>query len=328
MNKEWSILVHLSMNMWKKQYTELEFDDSVWDYILEESVKSGVNMIVLDVGDGVAFASHPEIAIKGAWPRSRVRKEVARCKELGIELIPKLNFSATHDLWLGEYERMVSTSTYYKVCADLIHEVYELFDKPKYIHLGMDEEDAKHQRTFDFVAYRQGDLYWHDLRFLLDCVTDTGAKPWIWNCPLRADTEGFWEHISADEVLISPWYYLAIKEEHYTPIDCLPMYEEYYGSEDYAGMGLKFVEEDPDLAKFRETVLPQRKDYTYAPCVSVYNRCVYNTEDMVEYFKENVPDEKIAGYMTAPWCSTTEKHRAFFEESFMYLKAAKEKFYP
>lgn len=327
MKKEWSILVHLSMNMWAKQYETLAFDEDVWIYIIEEAVKSGVDTVVLDVGDGIEFASHPEIAVKGAWSRSKVRKEVARCKEMGISLIPKLNFSATHDLWLGEYERMISTNTYYKVCADLIHEAYELFDHPKYIHLGMDEEDAKHQVTFDYVAYRQGVLYWHDLRFLLDCVHDTGAKPWIWADPLRANAEAFQKHISPDEVLLSPWYYLAIRPEHFTPIDGTTMYEEYYGTVDYAGMNLTYVEEDPDHVEFRKTVLPQMGAYTYAPCVSVYNRCQYNTEDMVEFFKTNAPDNQIAGFMTAPWFATLPENKAYFEESFALLKAAKEKYY-
>lgn len=134
-SKMWAILVHLSMSMWREKYEELEFDDEMWDYIVEESVKSGVNTIVLDIGDGLVFGSHHEIACKGAWARNGLHKELTRCKEKGITLIPKLNFATPHDIWLGEYHRKISTPEYYRVCNDLIKEVYEIFDHPEYIHI-------------------------------------------------------------------------------------------------------------------------------------------------------------------------------------------------
>ena len=66
-------------------------------------------------------------------------------RQVSFELIPKLNFSACHDIWLKDYSRMLSTPIYYEVCRDVIQEVCEVF-KPRYFHLGMDEEDEKHVR--------------------------------------------------------------------------------------------------------------------------------------------------------------------------------------
>ena len=41
-----------------------------------------------------------------------MKAEKARLAALGIDLVPKLNFSTAHDLWLGDYHRMVRpTST-------------------------------------------------------------------------------------------------------------------------------------------------------------------------------------------------------------------------
>ena len=77
----------------------------------------------------------------------RLRKELARLRKLGLEPIPKLNFSTTHDLWLGPYSRQVSATIYYKVCEDLIDEVTGLFDKPRLFHLGYDEETAQQQES-------------------------------------------------------------------------------------------------------------------------------------------------------------------------------------
>lgn len=332
-DKVWAILVHLSMNMWMHHYNKLEmvFDDAFWDYILDESVKTGINMIVLDVGDGIQYASHPEISIDGAWSRKRVREEVARCKALGIDLIPKLNFATPHDMWLGEYAKMISTKTYYQVANDLIKEVYNLFDKPAYIHLGMDEEDARHVAKHELAIYRQGELFWHDLNFLLDCVADTGAKPMLWSCPLYRHMEEYKAHVGVEDAILSPWYYNAFRKEHWTPVESRAEYVAYYNEGEYAKMGIRFVEEDPYLVNFRKVTPPAiAEGYKLFPCASVFNRCDWNTSDLVEYFKENTPDDQLLGFITAPWVSTTYKNpraKQFYEESFRFLKEAKEKFY-
>ena len=101
-------------------------------------------------------------------------------RELGLEPIPKLNFSAGHDPWLGQYSRMVSSDIYYGVCRDLIAEVAELFDTPRFFHLGMDEETAEIQRHNNLVVVRQHELWWHDMYFLFDEVERACARPWVW----------------------------------------------------------------------------------------------------------------------------------------------------
>lgn len=332
--KLWGILVHLSMDMWvgeqNNQPLSASFDENYWKEIIDETAKAGMNAIILDVGNGVRYDSHPEIAKEDAFSPAWVHEQVALCREKGIALIPKLNFSATHDIWLGEYARMISTSIYYKVVKDLIEESYEMFEHPAYIHLGMDEEDNKHQKTRDYVSFRQGALYMHDLRYLVDCVKNTGAMPWIWTCPLFDMTEAFMEEFKPDEMVLSPWYYNAFRREHWTPIESRQEYVTYYNEGDYAKMNIRFVEEDPFLVNFRAKALPlMEKGYLYIPCASVFNRCDWNTVDLMEYFRDNGIDRQILGYVTAPWISTmpTEKNKMFYEESFRFFKEAKKAIY-
>src|SRR5690349_6961526 len=129
-------LLHLSYNMWgdwdrpgagkywaARPY--LRFGEKLWNELLEVMQKRKFNMVVIDLGDGVDYASHPEIAVKNAWSRDKLRTELAKMRQMGLEPIPKLNFSTCHDQWMGEYARMVSTPEYYKVCEDLIAEVAE-----------------------------------------------------------------------------------------------------------------------------------------------------------------------------------------------------------
>lgn len=326
--KMWGILLFIGGNTGPRVFNELPFDPEVWELILKKAVESGVNTFLMDVGDGVEFSSHPEIAVKNAWSKSRFREEFKRVKDLGITMIPKFNFATPHSRWMGKYQRMISTPEYYRFCRDLIYEVYDLFEQPEYIHLGMDEEDAKHVGGMPLAVFRQGELYWHDLRFLMDCVHDTGAKPWIWSCPLFEDPEGYKAHIKPDEAILSPWHYNAVRKEHWTPIESRADYVAYYNEGEYKNMGIKYVEEDPFLVKFMELAIPLMKEgYKYVPSVSVYNRCPYNTHDIVEYFRDNAPDDQIVGYLTAPWYRTIKGSEQYLIESFDLLKAAKEEFY-
>lgn len=326
--KIWAILVHLSMSEWRTKYDKLLFDDEVWDYIIDESYKNGLNTIVLDVGDGVKFDSHPEICAEDAWSKERVHKEIARCREKGIALIPKLNFATIHDIWLGDYHKMVTTDIYYKVCSDLIKEVYEIFEGPEYIHIGMDEEHHRMFEKAELAIYRQGELYWHDIRFFMDCVKETGAKVWMWADPLIDFTEGYREHIGPDEAVLSPWYYSAYKKEHYTEIaTASDVVQIYYREDKYASLGIKYVEEDPHLVNFRKVAVDVAGDgYKYIPCCSSLSN-PYNSEDLLDYYKTNVADNQILGYITAPWTSTIKDNLGAFERAFKEFPAAKNLIY-
>ncbi len=329
MKKMWALMVHMNHNMWGDFKDPMAIEDKVWDDILKEMADAGLDTVVLDLGDGVQYKSHPEISIEGAWSHERVHAEIAKARALGIRIIPKLNFATPHDIWLGEYNRMVSTSIYYQVCRDLIHEVYELFEQPEYIHLGMDEEDARHVRGLQHAVFRQGDLYWHDVRFLIDCVKETGAMPWMWSCPLFSHPEEYGKHIGPDEAILSPWYYNAFRKEHWTPVSSREVYVTYYNEGEYASMGIEYVEQDPFLVDFRKVALPLMKEgYLYVPCASVVNRCDWNTPDLLEYFKVNAPDEQVRGFIAAPWCQANEAGWADFKESIQLLKDARAVFYP
>ncbi len=332
--KIWALMTHVGGNEYGAdgKYTGRRFvvlEDEMIDYILEEAPKAGFNTLILEVNDGIEYGSHPEIWLRNAWSRKKLKTIIKRFNEKGITVYPELNLSARHDMWLGKYERMKSTPEYYRVVDDLIKEVYELFGQPKYIHLGMDEESAHYCSKSQFVCYRQKELYWHDLRFMLDSVIATGATPWIWTCPLFDYTEDFKKHIDADELVLSPFYFNAFRKEHWTPVESRAEYIAHYNEPYYEQMGIKYVEEDPFLVNVRNKAIPLVKEegYKYIPCASVHNRCEHNAHDLLEYFKENAPDENILGYVTAPWCHGKMVNKQFFDESFETIKKAREEIY-
>ena len=215
----WSSLVHLGTNLWYEEgnyrgggtkvwetagSSKLRFDRDVWDNHLQELKAAGVNTIILDVADGMVYDSHPEIAVEGAWTTDEMRAELDRLAEMGFEVIPKLNFSTCHDYWLGDYSRMISTPIYYQVCKDIINEVCDIF-KPRFLHLGLDEECYDNQKRYDYCIIRQFDAWWHDILFLIDCVEKNGVRAMMWSDYARHRPEEFVQKMPKS-VVQCVWY--------------------------------------------------------------------------------------------------------------------------
>lgn len=218
----WSVLVHLGSNMWNEEgntracgggvqdpeaiaSSTLRFDRQLWDKYINKIHAAGANTIIIDIGEALVYDTHPELAVKGSWTKEEMKAELKKLRAMGFEVVPKLNFSAGHDIWLGEYSYMVSSSIYRQVCADLISEVCEVF-KPKYFHLGMDEETWNDQSHFDYAVIRQRDVYWRDFYHLVDCVEKENVRPWIWSDRMWHHTEEFLKKMPKS-VLQSNWYY-------------------------------------------------------------------------------------------------------------------------
>jgi len=296
----WANLLHLSYNMWgdsvplkyrDEDYNcntcqearewahgyrpNLTFDDTTWNALLKEMAAIGMNMVVIDLGDGVQYESHPEIAVNNAWTPAKLRSELSKMRKLGLEPIPKLNFSTTHDIWLGKYSRMVSTDVYYTVCRDLIGEVIELFDKPRFFQLGMDEERTNQKQ--DLVVARQNDLWWGDLYTYISEVEKKGVRSWVWS-------DYAWEHQDLffrkmpKSVLQSNWYYGS-------EFDINANLSEYWKSA---------------IRMFSELEV---HGYDQIPTGSNHFND-QNMEAIVDYCKKFIDPSRLLGFMMAPWRPT------------------------
>ena len=217
----WGFMIQLGHNMWGEEplVGEAKLEDrdkyaqpfnrttvKVWNEITEYYAKKGANLVLIDLGEGLQYPSHPELAVKGSWSPERMKEEIVRLKGLGLEPIPKLNFSACHDAWLKDYSRMIATPEYYKVCADVIRDVCEIFGKPRLFHLGWDEERMGAQRKSRYAVSRQGELWWHDMLFTAKEVEKNGSRPWIWSDKIWLDREEFYRKMPKS-VMQCPWHY-------------------------------------------------------------------------------------------------------------------------
>ena len=285
----WGVLLHMGTNMWSDvpvkswgpfkpedlhlvcQADHLRFDEAVWQTLTERMQKVRMNMVVIDLGEAIQYQSHPELAVKGSWPVEKFRKELARLRAMGLEPIPKLNFSTTHCTWLKEYRRQVSTPTYYRVCADLVREVCVIFDTPRFFHLGYDEETAAHQSQYSFAVVRQGELWWHDFLFFVKEVERQGVRPWIWSDYCWSHPQEFLKRMP-ESVLQSNWYYGATFEP--TKQVAVRTYLEL------------------DKAGFEQ--IPTGSNWSNDA----------NFKGTVAYCRKNLSPQRLKGFLMAPWFFT------------------------
>ena len=294
----WSYLAHFGMNSWRDVPLEGEdpskpepwltrcaadhvrFDEPTWLRTSEKLAGSGCNQIIIDLAEILRYPSHPELAVKGSWSVEKMRKEIARLRGMGFEVIPKLNFSACHDTWLKDYHRMVSTRKYYQVCEDVIKDVAEIFDRPRFLHLGYDEETYAHQRQHRFVVCRQGELWWHDFLWFADVTERAGCRPWIWSDYVWHHKDEFLRRMPKS-VMQSNWYYdadFSVKNKEGKERTYVAAYEWL------------------DKAGFEQ--IPTGSNWS----------CDSNFQGTVDFCDSHCDKSLIKGYMMASWMRTIPAH--------------------
>ena len=311
-----AFLLHLGHNMWCEWLPEelmneksignpkhvpdwkLACDEALWRKTTDMLIARGMNMVLVDVGEALIYPSHPELAIPGSWSPEKMRNEMRRLKARGLEPIPKLNFSCTHDGWLKDYHRMVSTPDYYKVVDDVIGDAIEVFDHPRFIHLGFDEERVEWQRDNNYFVSRQGELWWHDFLFTIEKVEKLGARAWIWSDKVWHHKDEFLRRCPKS-VLQSNWYY----EQTFAPDEKSTLYPMVHAYDWLEKAGFEQV-----------------------PCCSncgQWNTLKTNTADTARYVKPIIAASRLKGMMTAPWTSTTAPFLGWIKEAVDMLAEAR-----
>lgn len=284
-----------------KYYTKLNTDKTTWTEIAGKAVEFGFNSVLIELADGVKYKSHPEIAVEGAWEVEELKEELQKLRNMGLTPYPKLNFSTAHDAWLGLYSRMISTKGYYTLVRELISEVIDIFDKPEMFNFGLEDEGHHAQVRYDYVCFRQHDLYWHDYKFFLDCIREHGVRPWVAVDPYLVNKEKFLEYTDKD-VVVSPSYdgnfFIGT-----TPVTLDPATEK--------GKRLISFSELPNLGY--DVILTSAD---HAPDI--------NPRQMVRYINQKVNADKVKAILMAPHCATTDSKKYFLIEILSNTYTARE----
>ena len=327
-----SVLLHLGHNMWcdwippdidaaalAKQFeggqspmpdTVLRCKDALWRETTDYIASKGMNMVVVDLGEGLVYPSHPELAIEGSWSPDKLRAEIKRLNALGLEVIPKLNFSTTHNGWLKHYRRLLSTETYYKVCEDVIRDVAEIFGTPRLFHIGYDEETARHQggsKRCLYVQVRKGEFWWHDFYHIVRTVEKNGMRPWCWS-DFGWDNREYFTRCPKS-VLQCTWYY----------------------DESYGGFDLK-TNKTSDHKRLLEFWDLEKAGFDQTPCGTNWVGWKRRQEGvgaddvigkLVKMGREVIAPERLKGFMMAPWASCdTPENVAFIRRGVNLFAAA------
>lgn len=310
-----AVLLHLSFNFaggiaaYGGIRKEMELGEQLWSDVLRQMAGAGVNMVVLNLDDAVAWESHPEIAVRNAWSPDRLRKEIANMRRMGLEPIPMLNFSTSHDAWMKTYARMVSSGIYYEVCRNLIAEAIDVFDTPRFFHIGMDEESAQHQRSrYDYIVVRQGELWWHDLLFYVSEIEKKGTRAWMWS-------DYSWNH--PDEfvarmpksIVQSNWYY----GDEFDTSRLTARHAAYVNA--YQLLEAEGYDQIP-TGKFYD-----KKSHDYSIPHDEGNE--KNLANTLRFGMDNIGDERLLGFLTTFWKPTIEKYRPRFMAGAETIKSLK-----
>jgi len=308
----WANLLHFGMNMWgdrdsgrrgctwykgenfiqAKPY--VRFDVKLWRDLLKRMAEAGMNMAVIDIGEILRYESHPEIAVKGSWRPARLKKELDRARKLGVEPIQKLNFSTTHDAWLGVYSRQVSSPIYYAVCADLIAEVVDLFDQPRLFHLGYDEETAAHQAGFAYAVMRQHELWWRDFYFFVEQVEKRNVRPWIWSDYVWHHPDEFFRKMPKS-VLQSNWFYQATLKRNRMTKFSRSRVNAYLDLDAHGYDQVPTSSNHANNASFQATV---------------------------DFCRERIHPKRLKGFLQTPWRATVERYRKHHERAIRQVGTA------
>ena len=126
-NKMWVYFMQLGDGMWRDyepgdggrciDNNPLKLNNDSWNKIVDRLVETNAaNTLVIDVGDGIQYESHPEIVRNGAWSKQKLADEIARLRSFGFKVYPKLNFSTGHDKWMGMDEECLSIQQKLPIC--------------------------------------------------------------------------------------------------------------------------------------------------------------------------------------------------------------------
>lgn len=315
--KIWAILLRLGVNTEAKPgdcrpyemedefryHEEIFCDKETFHKVTEYLPTQGINTVLIDIHEAVKLDSHPELAVEGSWSKEDFKKELQRLRELGLNPIPKFNFSCAHNAWLKDYANQVGTDTYRKVCEDIVKEIIEIFDTPEFFHLGMDNEGIEYQSYSPVKIVRSWKQKTEDACALFDICLKNGVRPWIWlnakNVEEFGGQERFRENIPKD-VLISNACYMSVHP---------------------ADVGEKLAPNTEIFNKLDEWGYEQ---------VPVCNRKNWapNTVQTLRYGKGQVSEESIRGYLIAPWVPTMPDY--YYELLFNadMLRFAMETVYP
>jgi hypothetical protein len=148
-------ITHYDPRWYKAKKRERPFDPASGRRVIDALAAEGFNLLVVDIADGVVYASHPELRKPYSLPMSALRDLARHARDKGLGVVPKLNFSKScgvhhHDEWNlppgSDWARNFDGERYWARAFELVDEVVDACGPVRFFHIGMDED---HDRSYD-----------------------------------------------------------------------------------------------------------------------------------------------------------------------------------
>ncbi|NLW50480.1 MAG: hypothetical protein GXY85_06505 [Candidatus Brocadiaceae bacterium] len=204
---------HYDPNWVKRKPREKPIDVDLALEVIDAMAQVDMNLLVIDIADGVRFKSHPELARPYSVPMATLSRIAGCARKRGIEVVPKLNFAGSglnqHTHWMRPYHRPFDGEGFWRRAFLLIDEAIDACKPARYFHIGMDED------------------HWHSLRQYAETINvldaglkERGLRTIMWkDCQDYSSAEAHVEKSRASEgkiardVIQVPWGYARVKAE-------------------------------------------------------------------------------------------------------------------
>ena len=109
-----------------------------WRKRMKSIAAKGYNAFFMDMADGFAYPSHPELAAKGAWTQSQLMKALEMAREEGLEPIPYMDFTSPRNSWLAAKNLPSASQKSLTLCRGLIGDLVKVFGHARYFRIETD----------------------------------------------------------------------------------------------------------------------------------------------------------------------------------------------
>ncbi len=134
-------------NRTKEKEQDKPFDLKLAFDLVDAMAQAKMNLLIIDIADGVEFKSHPELKRPYSRPMAELKSLADHARSKGIDVAPKLNFSKspffTHNHWLRPYHDKGDTKEYWAKAFEVVDEVISVTQPRQFFHVGMDEDQDR-----------------------------------------------------------------------------------------------------------------------------------------------------------------------------------------
>ena len=193
--------------------------------LLERLSEMGYTHILLEFEDKFPFGAFPDFVHPAAYTKTEFRAVAAKCRELGIGVIPLLQCAGHLDYFLKEpayrkwsenrdtFQWCLSDPETLEVWKNMAEEILEIFPDCEYFHIGADEVKLKNPCP-QCAGKNPFQLYLNRVRACTDFLLDKGKKVLVWDDMfrnhgldesgdlLRKVTPCVWQYRTVDEKII------------------------------------------------------------------------------------------------------------------------------